>query len=43
MEIHYEWNEAKSLSNRERERVGFEAMESFEWETAVVTRSDRQG
>ena len=28
----------------EREgRVGFEAMENFEWETAVVTRSDRRG
>ena len=43
MDIRYEWDEAKSRSNVERGRIGFEAIEQFEWETAVVTRSDRQG
>ena len=43
MDIKYEWDEAKSRSNIERGRVGFEAMREFEWETAAVTRSDRQG
>ena len=43
MDIQYEWDEAKSLPNRERGRVGVEAMENFEWETAVGTRSDTQG
>ena len=43
MAIEYEWDEAKSRSNVERGRVSFEAMGDFEWETAVVTRSDRRG
>ena len=43
MAIRYEWDEAKSRANVEKGRVSFEAMGGFEWETAVVTRSDRQG
>lgn len=43
MDIKYEWDEAKSRSNVERGRIGFEAMENFEWETARTLPSDRYG
>ena len=43
MDIKYEWDEAKSRSNIERGRVGFEAILDFEWETARTAPSDRHG
>ena len=39
--MQYEWDEAKSEANVAAGRPGFEAIEDFEWDTALVTRSDR--
>ena len=39
----YEWDEAKNEANSEAGRLGFEAMDDFEWETALITPSDRYG
>ena len=38
----YEWDEAKAGANIAAGRLGFEAIEDFEWETATVERSDRR-
>ena len=44
MDIKYEWDEAKSRSNIERGRVGFEAILRIRvGNRRTVTRSDRQG
>ena len=43
MSIEYEWDEAKNEANIAAGRPGFEAVEGFEWETAVVESSDRRG
>ena len=37
----YEWDEAKAAANIAAGRLGFEAIEDFEWESAIVERSDR--
>ena len=41
--MEYEWDEEKSDANIAADRLGFEAIEDFEWETAMVERSDRHG
>ena len=41
--VKYEWDEAKSEANIAADRLGFDAIEDFEWETAMVDRSDRYG
>ena len=39
--MEYEWDEEKSDANIAADRLGFGAIEDFEWETAMVERSDR--
>lgn len=39
----YEWDEAKSEANVEMGRTGFDAMERFDWDTAVISPSPRSG
>ena len=39
----YEWDEAKNAANIVAGRLGFEAIEDFEWETAIITSSPRRG
>ena len=39
----YEWDEAKNAANILAGRLGFEAIEDFEWETAIITSSPRRG
>ena len=41
--VEYEWDEAKSEANIAAGRPGFDAIEEFEWETAMVEHSDRHG
>ena len=41
--MEYEWDEVKSEANIAAGRLGFETIEGFEWETAMVERSDRHG
>ncbi len=42
-EAEYEWDEAKREENLRKHGVDFATMERFEWDTAVVERSDRHG
>ena len=37
----YEWDEAKDEAHIVAGRLGFGAIEDFEWETASIERSDR--
>lgn len=39
----YEWDEAKNQANIVAGRPGFEAVEDFEWETAIVFSNPRHG
>ena len=39
----YEWDDAKNTANIAAGRIGFEAIDDFEWETAVITPSRRHG
>ena len=39
----YEWDEGKRRSNLDKHGVDFGAIETFDWETALVGRSDRHG
>lgn len=41
--MEYEWDASKNEANILAGRPGFEAIEDFEWETAVIRRSDRHG
>ena len=41
--INYEWDEGKRRSNLYKHGVDFTAIETFDWETALVGRSDRHG
>ena len=41
--VEYEWDEAKSLANVAMGRTGFDAMERFDWDTAVIVLSPRFG
>lgn len=43
MHIEYEWDREKDRANVEGGRLGFAAIEDFEWETALIISSDRQG
>jgi uncharacterized DUF497 family protein len=40
--MRYEWDEAKSLANRSKHGIGFDAMERFEWDSALVFVDDRE-
>ena len=39
----YEWDEAKNAANIIAGRLGFEVIEDFDWETAIITSSPRRG
>ena len=39
--MQYEWDEAKRQSKAQKHGIDFAAVETFEWETALVERSDR--
>ena len=41
--VTYEWDETKAQANRDKHGVRFEAINSFDWTTAMIDRSDRQG
>lgn len=43
MERKYEWDEPKRLSNLEKHEIDFSTVEYFEWNSAVVVPSNRQG
>ncbi len=43
MPVEYEWDEGKNAANVAAGRIGFEAVEDFEWQTALIVPSDRQG
>lgn len=39
--MEYEWDEAKSAANLRKHKVTFEAIEGFDWSTALVVSDDR--
>ena len=39
--MNYEWDDVKNLSNFEKHGIDFEAVNRFEWATAITRRSDR--
>ena len=39
----YEWDSSKERANWEIHQVGFAAIESFDWATAVIRRQERPG
>ena len=41
--MEYEWDEEKDKANIAEGRLGFAAVEDFEWETAVIQSSPRSG
>ena len=43
MPIEYEWDEEKNAANLAAGRLGFAAVEDFEWQTALITPSPRSG
>ena len=43
MAIQYEWDEGKNEANIAEGRLGFAAIQDFEWETAVIFSSPRSG
>ena len=42
-QVEYEWDERKDEANVAAGRLGFAAVENFEWDTAVITPSPRSG
>ena len=42
MPIRYSWDPAKNRSNLRDHGIGFEAVEQFEWDTAIVEVDDRE-
>ena len=40
--MRYEWDENKNNRNEADHHIGFEALERFEWATAVVNIDDRE-
>ena len=40
--MQYEWDSLKRQTNREKHRVDFTEIESFEWDSAVVQRQERR-
>ncbi len=43
MPIEYEWDEGKDEANIAEGRLGFAAVEDFEWQTALIIPSSRSG
>ncbi|MCY4365054.1 MAG: BrnT family toxin [Chloroflexi bacterium] len=43
MQIEYEWDEGKRLSNQAKHGVDFSEIVRFEWDTAVIDASPRHG
>ena len=41
--MEYEWDDGKNEANIAAGRLGFAAVESFEWETAVIRPRPRSG
>ena len=41
--MEYEWDEAKRLANLKKHQVDFYAVYDFEWNTATVSYSEREG
>ena len=41
--MEYEWDDGKNEANISAGRLGFAAVEDFEWETAVIQPSPRSG
>ena len=41
--VEYEWNHGKSKANIAAGRLGFEAIERFAWEAAIIDTSNREG
>ena len=41
--MQYEWDEAKRQSNAQKHGIDFATVEAFDWESALVERSDRAG
>ena len=41
--MQYEWDEAKRKSNAQKHGIDFAAVEAFDWESALVARSDQGG
>ena len=41
--MQFEWDEAKRQSNAQKHGIDFAAIETFDWDTALVERSDRGG
>ena len=39
----YEWDEAKRRTNLEKHGIDFEQVEAFQWETALLEPSTREG
>ena len=39
----YEWDDVKCQANLEKHRIGFTAIEDFEWETAKIKSTSRRG
>ena len=41
--MEYEWDEGKNEANIAEGRLGFAAVVDFEWQTALISSSDRYG
>ena len=41
--VRYEWDREKNEANIAAGRIGFEAIRDFDWDSAIVKRSDRYG
>ena len=41
MEREYEWDEEKSRANVAERQLPFSEIENFDWDTAIIRRSDR--
>ncbi len=41
--MQYEWDEVKRQSNAQKHGVDFQEVEVFDWDSALVERSDRGG
>ena len=39
--MEYEWDEAKSAANLRKHRIAFDAVEGFDWSTALVVADER--
>ena len=41
--MQYEWDEVKRQSNAQKHGIDFQEVEVFDWDSALVERSDRAG